>query len=73
MSGRLKDALARGDVTAWKREGDNLARYQQADAGLALIDADAAAVQRRLAGSVPCLINSDRLRSSNARGAVKEA
>jgi len=48
MQARLADALAKNDLSACAREGENLARYQRTESGLGMIDADRAAVERRL-------------------------
>ncbi len=48
MQARLADALAKNDLSACAREGENLARYRRTENGLGMIDADRAAVERRL-------------------------
>lgn len=48
MRDRLKSALATWDLAACRREGANLARYNQAAAGRDMINADIAAVDTRI-------------------------
>ncbi len=73
MRERLQNALARGDLAACRREGDNLARYGQADQGRAVIDRDIAAVEARLR-EVGTLFNDFRqIHDLNAQQAVQQA
>lgn len=73
MRGRLKAALAKGDLRACKGEGDNMARYSQVDGGRALIDADIQAVDRRLR-EVGALFDEFRqIHDLNAQKAVEKA
>lgn len=73
MRGRLHAALARGDMRACKGEGGNMARYNQVGGGRALIDADIAAVDRRLR-EVGALFNDFRqIHDLNSQKAVEKA
>lgn len=70
---RLKAALAKGDLAACKREGDNLARYQLSKEGEALIDADAAAVERRLREVGTAFDQFRQIRDLSSKKAVEKA
>ena len=73
MAERLKSALAKGDLAACRREGENLARYQRVPEGKALIDADLVAVRRRLKQFSDVYGYFNEIVELNSRKAVEEA
>ncbi len=73
MRTRLKAALSKGDTTACRREGDNLARYQRAEEGEALIDADSRAVEKRLREVRTVYDQLRQIRDLKSKEAVEQA
>lgn len=73
MRARLQGALAKGDLAACKREGENLARYRQTEGGEALINADIAAVERRLREVRTVYDQLRQIRDLKSKEAVEQA
>lgn len=73
MQARLADALAKNDLSACAREGENLARYQRTESGLGMIDADRAAVERRLRDIRETYDYFRQIHELNAQRAVEAA
>ncbi|NPU85420.1 MAG: hypothetical protein HPY65_13160 [Syntrophaceae bacterium] len=73
MRTRLKAALSKGDTAACRREGDNLARYQRAKEGEALIEADLRAVEKRLIEIRTVYDQLRQVRDLKLQGAVEQA
>lgn len=73
MGERLKKALSGGDLAACRREGENMARYGQAELGRAQIDADAAAVELRIREVGVVYDQLRQIRDANAQQAVEKS
>lgn len=73
IRGRLKSALARWDLAACRREGENLARYNQAAAGRKLIDSDVATVDTRIRQLRELYNPFHQIQTLNAKKAVDES
>lgn len=73
MTARLRQALAKGDLNACHREGQNMANYRQTAQGRAVIDADLALVVQRISQIRQVYDYFREIQELKSRQAAKEA